>query len=75
VFFDDDYRETPVYQRAALAPGGVVVGPAIIEEYGSTIPLHPGFTASVDPFGNLIVTTSGKLWPQGASETTSSGKL
>jgi N-methylhydantoinase A len=34
----------------------VVSGPAIIEEYGSTVPLHPGFTARVDPLGNLVVT-------------------
>ena len=23
-------------------------GPAVIEEYGATVPLHPGFTATVD---------------------------
>ncbi len=31
-------------------------GPAIIEEFGSTVPLHPGFTARVDDYRNLIVT-------------------
>ncbi len=56
VFFDDDYVDTPTFQRAELAPGDIVTGPAIIEEYGSTTPLHPGFTASVDPLGNLVVT-------------------
>ena len=45
---------TPVYWRPDLAPGDVVVGPAIIEEFGSTVPLHPGFTATVDRFGNLV---------------------
>ncbi|MDQ1600736.1 MAG: N-methylhydantoinase [Actinomycetota bacterium] len=54
VFFDD-WVDTPVYWRADLAPGDVVVGPAIIEEFGSTVPLHPGFTATVDRFGNLLV--------------------
>ena len=29
-------------------PATVVTGPAIIEEFGSTVPLHPGFTARVD---------------------------
>jgi N-methylhydantoinase A len=57
VFFED-YRETPIYWRPDLAAGDVLVGPAIIEEFGSTIPLHPGFTARVDPFGNVIVTRS-----------------
>jgi N-methylhydantoinase A len=27
----------------------------VIEEYGATVPLHPGFTAGVDRFGNLRV--------------------
>ena len=39
---------TPVYWRADLAPGDVVDGPAVIEEFGSTVPLHPGFAAAVD---------------------------
>jgi len=54
VFFDD-WVDTPVYWRPDLAPGDVVVGPAIVEEFGSTVPLHPGFTATVDRFGNLLV--------------------
>ena len=33
-----------------------VTGPAVIEEFGSTVPLHPGFAARVDRFGNLLVT-------------------
>jgi N-methylhydantoinase A len=56
VFFDD-WVETPVYWRADLAPDDVVRGPAIIEEFGSTVPVHPGFLATVDRFGNLVVTT------------------
>ena len=35
-------------------------GPVIIEEYGSTVPVHPGFTATVDDFGNLLVRRSGE---------------
>jgi len=27
-----------------------------VEEYGATVPLHPGFGARVDRFGNLVVT-------------------
>ena len=52
----DEWVETPVYWRPDLAPGDVVVGPAIVEEFGSTVPLHPGYTATVDRFGNLLVT-------------------
>ena len=33
-------------------------GPVIIEEFGSTVPVHPGFTVRVDDYLNLIVTRS-----------------
>jgi N-methylhydantoinase A len=52
----DGYVDTPVLWRPDLAPGTVVTGPAILEEYGSTVPLHPGFTARVDEYLNLVVT-------------------
>jgi N-methylhydantoinase A len=55
VFFDD-WLDTPTYDRPDLAPGDVVSGPAIIEEFGSTVPVHPGFAAEVDRFGNLLLT-------------------
>jgi N-methylhydantoinase A len=28
----------------------------VIEEFGSTIPLHPGFVTHVDELGNVVVT-------------------
>jgi N-methylhydantoinase A len=55
VFFDD-WVETPTYDRLSLAPGDVVTGPAIIEEFGSTVPVHPGFAVTVDAYGNLLLT-------------------
>ncbi|SEK96162.1 hydantoinase/oxoprolinase family protein [Nonomuraea pusilla] len=51
----EEAADTPIHQRAALGPGAVVRGPAVIEEYGSTIPVHPGFTATVDDYGNVEV--------------------
>ena len=50
---------TPLYWRPELAPGDVVEGPAVIEEYGATVPVHPGFAARVDQFGNLLVAAEG----------------
>jgi N-methylhydantoinase A len=47
--------ETLVYWRPLLRAGDVLVGPAIIEEYGATVPVHPGYEAEVDKFGNLLV--------------------
>ncbi len=55
VFFDDDWVPTPTYDRPRLAPGDVVPGPAVIEEFGSTVPVHPGFRATVDVHGNLLI--------------------
>jgi N-methylhydantoinase A len=55
VFFDD-WLDTPTYNRPDLAPGDVVPGPAIIEEFGSTVPVHPGFAVTVDAHGNLVLT-------------------
>ena len=48
----------PVYDRARLGAGDVVDGPAVLEEFSSTVPLHPGFAARVDGFGNLVITRS-----------------
>ncbi|MFC5178343.1 hydantoinase/oxoprolinase family protein [Nocardioides taihuensis] len=58
VCFDpaDGYVDTRVVQRADLAPGLGLPGPVVIEEYGSTIPIHPGFQVEVDEFLNLVVT-------------------
>jgi len=58
VCFDtrDGYVQAAIYWRLDLRPGDRVRGPAIIEEYGSTVPVHPGFGALVDRYGNLLVT-------------------
>ena len=52
------YVETPVYWREDLDPGATLTGPAILEEFGSTVPIHPGFDVRVDEYLNLIVTRS-----------------
>jgi len=49
------FAPADIYDRARLAAGYVVTGPAVIEEYGATVPLHAGFTAKVDELGNLRV--------------------
>ena len=53
--FGDHFAPTPVFWRSSLPAGAVVDGPAVIEEYGATVPVHPGFTVRVDELGNLIV--------------------
>ncbi|WP_338748907.1 hydantoinase/oxoprolinase family protein [Janibacter alittae] len=51
--------ETPVHWREDLVPGTRLTGPAIIEEFGSTVPIHPGFAVRVDEYRNIIVTREG----------------
>ena len=55
VFFDDGWVDAAVYDRALLGAGDGLEGPAVLEEFSSTVPLHPGFSARVDGFGNLLI--------------------
>jgi len=50
-----DWADTPLYERAHLGAGDVITGPAVLEEFGSTVPVPPGFTARADVFGNLVL--------------------
>lgn len=56
------FTETPVYDRANLAPGAVVDGPAIVEQMDATTVVPPGVRATVQPDANLLLA---------ATETTS----
>ncbi len=47
--------ECPIYDRTSLARGQKVAGPTVIEEYGSTVVVPPGWAAHPDAFGNLIL--------------------
>ena len=57
VYFDD-WVEAAVYDRVRLGAGDVVEGPAVLEEFSSTVPVHPGFAAEVDVLGNLVIRRS-----------------
>jgi N-methylhydantoinase A len=47
--------DAPLYRRTELASGQCVAGPAIIEEYGSTVVVPPDWSARRDGYGNLIL--------------------
>jgi N-methylhydantoinase A len=51
--------ESDVYDRARLLHGNVIEGPAVIEEVASTTIVEPGDSATVDRFGNLILSIGG----------------
>ena len=47
--------ETPTYDRALLAAGNHIDGPALIEEHASTTVVWPQDKVEVDAFGNLHI--------------------
>jgi N-methylhydantoinase A len=55
VYMDGRMQQLPVYQRAQLAAGQQVQGPAIVEEQSSCIIFNSGQTASIDATGNLRI--------------------
>jgi len=60
VYFDGKFRDTPVFERAALGAGAQLAGPAIVEEFGSTTVVFPGQKLSVDAHGILVISAAGK---------------
>jgi N-methylhydantoinase A len=49
------FVETPIYARAELRAGDAFAGPAVVEQYDATTYVAPGWNASVDGFGNLVM--------------------
>ena len=54
-FAGDDGVDATVYERDALPLGAAIEGPAIVEQFDSTIVLPPGWTGNVDGYRNLIL--------------------
>jgi N-methylhydantoinase A len=52
--------ECPLYHRTDIAYRQRIAGPAIIEEYGSTVVVPTGWTLRADAYGNLIVEKGGE---------------
>jgi N-methylhydantoinase A len=55
VWFADGWRKTAVFDRTKLLGGNVVAGPAIVEEPDASTLVHPGWAATVDEHGNLLL--------------------
>jgi N-methylhydantoinase A/oxoprolinase/acetone carboxylase beta subunit len=45
----------PIYDRDELGAGAKLNGPAILEQYDSTVVIPPRWRATVDPFGTLVM--------------------
>ena len=50
--------DCPLYDRTKLATGQRIEGPAIIEEYGSTVVVPASWSLHPDAYGNLILVKS-----------------
>jgi N-methylhydantoinase A len=57
VFFGDAWVDSPIYARGGLTVGSTLSGPAVIEEFGSTIVVFGGWQLRVDDDLNLIMTS------------------
>jgi len=55
VWFDGDWRDTPVYEREKLPLDAAIEGPAILEQMDATTVLEPGDRARSDGDGNIVV--------------------
>jgi N-methylhydantoinase A len=54
-FIQDGILPTDIYDAAKLEPGMAFDGPAVIEDSGTTIVVHPGQHARLDRFGNVHI--------------------
>jgi N-methylhydantoinase A len=57
-YFEGDWHDAAIYDRAVLSAGMVVPGPAIVVEMDSTTLVLPGCEARVDEIGNLLINPS-----------------
>ncbi|HEX6255193.1 MAG TPA: hydantoinase/oxoprolinase family protein [Euzebyales bacterium] len=55
VHVDGRWLDADLYRRADLLAGDEVIGPAVVQEFSSTVPLAPGFVARVDDLANLVI--------------------
>jgi N-methylhydantoinase A len=48
--------QTQLYQRDKLQVGHIIAGPAIVFQFDTTTVIPPGWQATVDPLGTLVIT-------------------
>jgi N-methylhydantoinase A len=55
VWFDSGFRDCAIYEREALPPGTSFDGPAVVQEFGSTVVVRPEWHVEVDAHRNLVL--------------------
>ena len=53
------WQEAVVYDRLRLGAGDTVAGPAVVQEFGATVPIPADYACGVDRYGNLLVSGPG----------------
>lgn len=51
----DQAVETAIYRGDQIGAGQVLQGPAIVEQDFTTVVIHPGQTATIDKYGNIVI--------------------
>lgn len=54
-FFENEFKEIPVYDGERLSAGSTLAGPAIVEQETTTVIVQPGYKLTCDDFGNYLV--------------------
>ena len=60
IFAAGQWHEARIYDRLRLPEGAEIPGPALLVQADATIYVDPGITASVDSYGNIIMTPKGE---------------
>lgn len=54
-YYEAQWHDAKIYDRSKLHPGLTLAGPAIVSEMDSTTVVLPGYLATVDTVGNLLI--------------------
>ncbi len=54
-YYEQEWHDAVIYDRGKLGVGTVIPGPAIVVEMDSTTLILPGYAATVDKVGNLLI--------------------
>lgn len=54
-FYEGQWHEASIFDRSGLGASDVIMGPAIVSEMDSTTVVLPGYSATVDSVGNLLI--------------------
>jgi N-methylhydantoinase A len=55
IYYEGQYHAATIYERSKMSAGLLVPGPCIVGEMDSTTVILPGYAATVDSVGNLLI--------------------